>query len=526
MSYTIHHILSYPLMKNAKILSGQTSIHSKPVESISVMEVPVEQFVRKNEFVLTTAMGCQEDEELFLSFIKEIFESEASALAIAVGRHVHAVPDQVLNFARSHHFPLIELPWELRFSDIIELVMKGIHDWEQDVRQKYELLHMEILQLYIRGQWISDALRLMETTFNTRVYLLQQGGVYTSQEIEEKKDLSLRFQDINWREPSVSHTSYGTILQIYPFGIFNQPIAVLILETSDGSWVPVPHSILEQTVLVLNLWFKKDPVYLEKEEIKKTSFLRMLIKGQWEDFEMIHVQASQYGIRKSEQYVCLTAFPEADGREGKWLQNNHFIEAKVAECAIQLNIKHLCVIDDECLIIFLKIADGNYSEIHSFIDKVEKELNTEDFPILSWGVNDSLIDIQSFPAGYEFAKAALKIGRKQNGPGHRSLYSHTVIYRVISQMSNDESMNELVQKTLGPLISYNQKHSLDLIHTLTCFINCNRNVSQTARALSLQRQSLLYRIQKIETLTKRSLSNPDDLFVLQLCLKVFTTVRD
>ncbi len=46
------------------------------------------------------------------------------------------------------------------------------------------------------------------------------------------------------------------------------------------------------------------------------------------------------------------------------------------------------------------------------------------------------------------------------------------------------------------------------------------NVSKTARELNLHRQSLLYRLKKIEALTNRSLSNTDDLFLLNLSIRL------
>lgn len=58
----------------------------------------------------------------------------------------------------------------------------------------------------------------------------------------------------------------------------------------------------------------------------------------------------------------------------------------------------------------------------------------------------------------------------------------------------------------------------DYIDTLRTYINCNYNISETARLCSLHRQSLLYRLEKIEELCGMSLKNHEDLFLLELCL--------
>ncbi|MFB4166334.1 helix-turn-helix domain-containing protein, partial [Alteribacillus sp. JSM 102045] len=46
------------------------------------------------------------------------------------------------------------------------------------------------------------------------------------------------------------------------------------------------------------------------------------------------------------------------------------------------------------------------------------------------------------------------------------------------------------------------------------------NVSQTARELNLHRQSLLYRLRKIETLTGCNLVNSDDTFLIDLSIRL------
>ncbi|MGM8212901.1 helix-turn-helix domain-containing protein [Virgibacillus sp. W0430] len=47
------------------------------------------------------------------------------------------------------------------------------------------------------------------------------------------------------------------------------------------------------------------------------------------------------------------------------------------------------------------------------------------------------------------------------------------------------------------------------------------NSSKAARILNLHRQSLLYRLKKIESLTNMSLNNQDDVLLLNLSIKVW-----
>ena len=61
MKLTIGDVLNLDIMKNAVVRAGRNFIKERYVQWISVIELPVENFVRQNELVLTTGIGCGED---------------------------------------------------------------------------------------------------------------------------------------------------------------------------------------------------------------------------------------------------------------------------------------------------------------------------------------------------------------------------------------------------------------------------------------------------------------------------------
>lgn len=77
-----------------------------------------------------------------------------------------------------------------------------------------------------------------------------------------------------------------------------------------------------------------------------------------------------------------------------------------------------------------------------------------------------------------------------------------------------------VLRTLQPLIDYDRTRRGQLVHTLEIVLNEATNTSAAARALYLNRHSLLYRIKLIEELTGLSLKNPADRFQLEVSVRV------
>ena len=78
---------------------------------------------------------------------------------------------------------------------------------------------------------------------------------------------------------------------------------------------------------------------------------------------------------------------------------------------------------------------------------------------------------------------------------------------------------ELAEHVLGPLIAYDRAHQTELVRTLAVLLRNNRSPNPTAAALFIHRQTLVYRVRRIEELTARSLSSTKDVVDLWLALR-------
>lgn len=69
-----------------------------------------------------------------------------------------------------------------------------------------------------------------------------------------------------------------------------------------------------------------------------------------------------------------------------------------------------------------------------------------------------------------------------------------------------------------PLLDYDHKRGSDLIRTLSVYFDTGTNASETADRLFLHRNSLLYRLERIQELTGLDLKEPEARLALQLGL--------
>jgi purine catabolism regulator len=84
---------------------------------------------------------------------------------------------------------------------------------------------------------------------------------------------------------------------------------------------------------------------------------------------------------------------------------------------------------------------------------------------------------------------------------------------------------ELAEHVLGPLIDYDRTHQTELVRTLAVLLRHNRSPNPTAAEMFIHRQTLVYRVRRIEELTARSLSCTRDVVDLWLALRAIEVIE-
>jgi purine catabolism regulator len=76
-----------------------------------------------------------------------------------------------------------------------------------------------------------------------------------------------------------------------------------------------------------------------------------------------------------------------------------------------------------------------------------------------------------------------------------------------------------VEHVLGPIIEYDRGHDTELVHSLRVFLQCNRSWKRATSELFIHKQTLVYRMRRIEELTGHKLTDTSDVAELWLALR-------
>lgn len=94
------------------------------------------------------------------------------------------------------------------------------------------------------------------------------------------------------------------------------------------------------------------------------------------------------------------------------------------------------------------------------------------------------------------------------------------VYQLILSLSDRDKLMDFCETTLGPLIEYDMHQHADLIKTLEAFFACHGNLSQTAEMLIVHRNTLLYRMNRINQIAQIDLNRPETRLALHLALTI------
>ncbi len=516
--FTVKDFLDKKILPWYKIFCGQEFLDACPIEYVSSLELPIEHFARKNELVLSSLVGC-EKETSFLELIRDVHMAGASGILISRPEDQVVLPHAVLTYLAEHPFPVILIPWHIRFADIIEAVSKEIREDTSVEIARYERIQKRLLEEYLSNKDINCAAERLSGAFHCRVCIFDMNG--------NRKGVSSNFTVQDKSAPQLLLTGEGIVLEIKAH---ERLYGNLYLEPAGGKTLYDESLFYHYLIWPMILWFDKEWIIQASNQSVKDDFIWRLTKGTSVPFDQLCEEGQRLGFYLRGSYICIigkihlyngTAIPVSE----QWIANNiNLLKEEILQVAHMVHHRVMVTYQQKLLIIYFQ-GDSGYlqRDVHAFLDKVEQKFHIV-FPQIrfAWGISGPSGDPTDFRKCYQNAKLAQSLCVSASAQNTRYTFENTVIYNIISNLTTDTAIAESIEHIIGPLIEYDLVTGSSLIRTLQCYLEC-KNLSEAARLLHLHRQSLIYRINKIEELTGLTLKDADNFFLLEVCVRMYSS---
>jgi sugar diacid utilization regulator len=141
------------------------------------------------------------------------------------------------------------------------------------------------------------------------------------------------------------------------------------------------------------------------------------------------------------------------------------------------------------------------------------------------GVGGRCLEPDGFALSCWEAELALRMQKAAGGPDRVTLFDDLGIYKILATTGDTSAMDRFVAEWLGPLIDYDAEHGMSLVLTLSEYLDCGGNYDASARALSVHRSTLKYRLRRIRQVSGLDLGRPDVQFNLQVATHAWRTLE-
>jgi purine catabolism regulator len=511
-------VLAAPPLALARLAAGAGGVASTKIVRTSVIERDATCFVRPGELVMTTGIG--QDENQLSMFLSELVASAAAAVLVSLPPDgpVPGIPPGVLEAADACGKPIIDLPWEVAFSEISE--------WLEEIhlaRAGADVVHGRFTSALLDGRGARGVAAALEATIDRPVLafdaLLQpiaHGPLAESMLGREG------LRAIAARSTTVDA---ATVARLVEDAASPDPRALTGLEALGiGAGVAIAARARHQVVGVL---------YVLGKDVNATGRQVLRLAADALAIDLLRRRSvADTDARARDELLWELASSEAEPNDralqraaahGLNLRTGYDVAiAEAGEATVTALTRALPQAARRGgITLFASVRDGLVLAVavapSGRVLRQLIEMIASDYDAV-WGLAARPRPLLELGAAFEEAKQALELGRTLLAPCEIADASELAPHLMLAGLVQDPTARSIAQGVLDKLLAHDASKRANLLDTLDVYLQEGGNVSAAARRLYLNRHSLTYRLRRIEELTGRVLSDSSDRFILQICL--------
>ena len=532
-------VLALPRFSDLQLLSSHSNL-TQPLESVEITETPdVADFIPKNVMILTTAMIYKGDQEKLKPFIDSLKQAECTALGIKVGRFLDEISPEIVAYASAVDLPLIKIPSTQPLGGLLHEIVGYLRDskTEQmsvafDIQKRFSTLLMQdvdatrfiaefakilnapIILLSPWQQVIAHSNYFYGNQKSAEFFIEQLSKDHFQQLAQEKK--IFRLQDE--RQENIQVAGFPIRVNDY------FPYYLLVLSPEQIPY-PISEFAIDQAILVLTFMLFKNQKIAESFEHLKTDFLDRLLdthqealsKHQnwlelWKNYRLINSDYYQlaivYGVTKPENETHIR-YQQAEGQLiFQWLKEQ--LPEILPDVAL-FKLKN----QNKSILIFQARRIDYLMILQILAKRLQQAL-----PItIRFALGNAYENLEDLPNSYIEASSTLEASLHAQKPATVQLFHPKGLAGLFEKIGT-EDVEYFCQQQLKELAYPTEPTLQELRKTLKVFLDFNCEITKTANALYLHRNTIKYRMNQCEKLLGTSIQEPETSLLLRVALEL------
>ncbi len=547
MGLTVNDALAIEAMKQAKLLAGKNGL-DREIVWVTVIEVLDEiHLLQKGELLITTAFGLADIPRLIDELIPRLAQKNLAGLAIQTGYYLDEIPDSIIQQCEQYDFPLIELPKQLKFSELTMAITKRIINRQMEMLEYARQIHDRLTQVILQNKGLPqiaivlaellDApVRIMDAHYNLLASArLAESADSLQPEIMQTEYLALRKRQLLCPEQNLIAIGSAAAPEspdqvLYPLVVGQEVFGYLSVLTSKPTLAEMDKTAIASAATISTLEILKEKAVWETEERVKGDFIDDLLENAIITDTVLRRRANYLGFNLEKKFAILI-LQFSNLNTSPSISEAHFQETKQRMFALVRFSLHtyqkqaLLKYKNNKLTILLQVdrdaaPDGGKEELTQIATALRKIIAAETAINTAIGVGRTYKQLADMAKSFREAEQVLAIGDRLRSKDFVLFYEDLGPYILFTGAANESELLTFYTNTVSTVIAYDIQHNSELIPTLEAFIRCNTGLKETAAELFIHRHTLKYRLGRIREISGLDPENSQDQFQLQLGLIV------
>ena len=550
MGFSVNDLLLAEELKDAKILGGKEGL-DRQIKGVTIIEAPdIVKFINGGEVLLTglyAFRSCSVEE--FQKYINELTKKSVSALIMKRGRKVENADIKIellLEFANTHGIPVLEVPFEISFRDIMSRIMERLFNEEVTRLKYFKTTHDNFAALALSpdsgNRGADNILDVLAKLIHNPVAVFNQNLSCLAATEDAARVLTIS-EDARTFEPGI-YSSYTYLRQegeepqclIQVKMSFREKIYLVVTERNQALDV-MDFIAAESAITALRFEFSRQYAVTELEKKFQNDIMHNILNGKIHSIGELQKNTTLLGVDINGSYRVIV-FGMANESMTKGDFKAKVKDTNVLSQAIVHYIKDAKIQNDLDKIVVIQAVDKEQTqeeyrrEIKKIVESVQEDVSMHNKHLkVKAGVGKVVDGIIHLPESFKEANEAFMFvdvagELSEEGSPQAMLFSDLGIFKLLCQLEDPPMLLEYVPEGLQKLYNYKKPQRDDLIVTLKTYLDRNQNLSKTAQELYVHYKTAAYRIEKITKITGIDFDNANEVLAVRIGLVVYKMIEN
>ncbi|WP_219838166.1 PucR family transcriptional regulator [Paenibacillus sp. R14(2021)] len=535
---TVQEVLERPVFRGAYLAAGKAGLH-RLVRWVHIIEViHFDQLLQGGEMILTTGAAFKNDTAAFMTYLNQLVHNQVACLCIEMGHHLNTIPPEWLNAAEAVDLPVIVFPHSVRFIDITQDIHAYRINQHHLALKELEKTSRAFHRMTLTAQGVHQVLNLLHSSTQAAViYMPQDGQIKFVPSVSEQdagswlaflaEQLSLQPGqpgEGDGAAPFIAARNGNTVI-IQPIGAMGKTWAHLVLSLSRKPQ-EYEYLLMDSASLSIAQDLLRKRYVEERKLYSQTLWMDELLHMRMRDEEQVKLLIGHAYKQLNElpYHVVVIAFEQSesagmsdDGAESAGIH----LSLAVRTVFEQSTFHPLITLKNNRLVIvaFDKAPKRPVKERLQQAFQALQLLKTGEDIKLTIGIGQAGRGFMQAHVGYQEALQALSLS-----PILRTsplFFDDIGVFNLLFHIADKQILTTFVRTYLGPILDHDQAKGSDLVHTLKVYLDNDGSKRAAAEQLFIVRQSLYYRLDKIEELVGADYMLPEKRLALQVAIRAY-----